>query len=234
MRHLTKSLAGFGLLSALVVVGDSTSLGGDPIAVIALRPTGVPAVTPDPEATSAMFDSLIVAELTGAGYRVIPPEITTPAWMHVIDSLGGLFNPTTGEVIDEKRRAANVATLAALRLTHGADALLTAGVVMHLVPYDREGRARWDGANERVGVMEWSQARVLTLVVLTRDTAGRTIQCGRGGIRALQSADYWSGKKRTVKPAEFFSASGRNVAAVRRALASLIAHAPACDSSSGG
>ena len=234
MPTLAKRLVTLGLLSAVVLAGLSASSGTDPIAVIALRPTALPAEIPNPDAAGAMFDSLIIAELTRAGYRVIPPDITAPVWKHVIDSLGGIYNTATGELIAERFLTANVASLAALRAAHGADAILAAAVLIDAVPYDRHGKASWDGVTDRVGVVEWGVARVLTLAALTRDATGRAIHCGRGGIRALQKANVWSGKRRAVQPTEFFSAPERNVGAVRRALASLIAHAPTCDRSSGG
>ncbi len=218
------------------VVAGALALAPSPVtsqqaaapSVIALLPTRLPPATPRADSIRAMFDSLIAAELRAAGYATAPCVATEAAWRGSVDSIGGFYDRVTGAIVPERLRAACAATVARLREAHGAQALLTPVVLVHRVNTD-QGVARWDGVRQRVEGAGWSTVDVLTLAVRTTDSTGAVMQCGRGGIRALVKFNAWSGARKPLPPEQYFDDHERNVAAVRRALASLVARAPVCE-----
>jgi hypothetical protein len=199
-----------------------------PPAVIALRHVTLPDDMPDAARAHATFDSLMTAMLTAAGYRVVPGATTTVAWKAAVDSIGGYYDRSTGKLIREKFLAASTSTIGRLHASHGADALLTPLIGTEVVRTSR-GKAQWEGTSQQVDHGGWGTVGVLTLHVITTDSAGTVVHCGSGGIRALVKFSYLKNDAKPLPPTEYFADHKRNEAAVRRALESLLARTPTCD-----
>lgn len=226
MQHAPR-LAGLAMLLLTASVNARAQQAGTPPAVIAVHPTLLPLTIPRADTIGAVFDSLITSALASSGYAIVPCSLTADAWKKSVDSLGGYYDRVTGKVVQAKFRAACAAAVARLRPEHRAEALLTPIIEVHPVRADG-GVARWEGVTQRVDHMGWSTVNVFTLRVFTTDSAGAPLHCGSGGIHALVKYSAWSGP-RPLPPDEYFRDRERNVAAVGRALASLLARAPVCE-----
>ena len=231
-RHARRLAAALAILTPAVASAQPDPTPPAPRVmptVIALLPIQLPDSLPEPERVRATFDSLLTALLTGAGYRVVGSEVTAPAWKQVVDSMGGYYDRRTGRIVHERYLAAASATVARLRAEHGTDALLAPGVIVTMAPTDK-GTATWDGVSERVANAGWSSVPVLTLVALSADAAGAVLHCGRGGLHSVVAYSQWWGTTKARPDAKFLADAERNAAAARRALAPLLARAPACES----
>src|SRR5437016_1294511 len=98
-------------LAALVAAGLAAGCAGhthyDPFLVpqariygsvktIALAPITAPDELGGGDLKRGKFDTLLAAQLREAGFTVVPAEASAAIWKHVTDSLGGLFDATTG------------------------------------------------------------------------------------------------------------------------------------------
>ncbi len=189
-----------------------------PIKTIALSPVQAPDGLEDPAPASALFDSLLAAELGQAGLTVIPSRETGAIWQHFVDSVQGYYSALTGELVQAKYAAVRTNTLRALRDRFRADAWLRPTIQVVSVRF-AGGEAIWDGASEGMGGGSSGATVALSLVVTVSDTAGTDIYIGRGGIQALSKGSN------VVDRSKLFRDRKRNLQAVHLAIDSLLARA---------
>ena len=138
--------AGHQAFDPWLVPRDSFLAGTD---TIALSPLGLPDALEQPDPVQATFDSLITDALRAAGFVVVPSDIASDIWNHGADSIGGYYDPMTGDPDTSKLNPLRRYFKRRLRQEHGADAVLFPEVVVVDAPYSG-GSAAWDGASQSV------------------------------------------------------------------------------------
>jgi hypothetical protein len=209
----------------------------DSVKIIALDPTcacGVPqeltAVDPD----RGRFDSLLTLTLHNAGFTVVPPSESQAIWKHVTDSLGGLFNPTTGERDSSKFAQTRMLTMQVLRSRFHADGWLHPIIVAVSAKF-AGGSAKWDGTSQSymsfgkrflaslVGGMTYGKTPALSLYVEMEDMRGNVLYRNAGG---LQLYELPSGQDfATIPLSQLYADTLRNRTAVHLALGPLVTRA---------
>lgn len=167
-----------------------------------------PVMGPDeldlPAEVARKIDSLVERELRGAGVRVVPAHEYTKRWNAAVERVGGLYDPYTGEPIDEKFESARWRLVDELERRFGADALLYPELWVVEAPHS-SGVAQWDGASQAVsglgarllhaidalldlgeGSLREGFVAALSLVVIIEDLDGAEIYRQAGGIQVLE------------------------------------------------
>jgi hypothetical protein len=157
---------------------------------IALSPVAGVAAMPDSMAASARIEGLVAGRLAKAGFESVPAVEAGGIRRRLLDSVGGYYSRLTGEIVEEKYRAVEAGTLAALKEQFGADSWLRLELVA--VPADFSGgKARWDGASEGVAPVGKGTVMALSLQGVLLQGYGDTLFAGRSGIQVLQKVkDY--------------------------------------------
>lgn len=173
----------------------------------------------------AAFESLTVARLTGAGFEVVDPEIGLGIGRRLVDSLGGLYSPSTGEVDSARAREVRERVLAELAGVHGADGFVYWRLVKVPAAFS-SGKAEWDGTKETIekrgflsktmGLQYSGKVPAWSLEVILDDRTGRTLYWDRAGIAC--AATLQKGKFVERPREEIFGDAERNSDAVKRAL----------------
>lgn len=178
-------------------------------------------------------ESLLAAQLLETGYQVIAPDTTDALRRVAIDSIGGLFDPATGEVDSTKEEAANRILLDLLRTQLGADYLLSPSLVVGLVPF-RGSRASWLGATDATGAEGGVSAAflgtyegrlpALNLAVEVESLNGREVYRGEAGIRLTKKVV--NGQLFVVPRDSLLADSARVMSAFRRVMGGLRQRVP--------
>lgn len=116
---------------------------------IALSPIRVPDDLEEPDPVEALFDSLLTDALRTAGFAVVPPVIVSEIWNDGADSIGGYFDPMTGQADTSKLNPLRRYFKQRLRSEQAADLVLFPEVVVVDAPY-ADGQASWDGTSQAV------------------------------------------------------------------------------------
>lgn len=161
------------------------------VRVIAVDETVFPEDLTGLGAKHVLFDSLIIAELTTAGFTVIRPALTAAAWRAARDSLGGYYDPFTGRVVKERLLAVRTATLLALRQEFHVDAWMRPAIVrVSATTSDRT--AKWNGIAESTGEGllggHGGTFPALSLSVDVLDSTGKSAYAALGGIQLTMNA----------------------------------------------
>lgn len=97
-----------------------------------------------------LIDSLIWARLDSMGYSLVSPDSTEAMHQHAVDSVGGLFDPVTGQVDRRKAAAAEHLYLELMARDAGVDFALTPSIVVEPVSF-RGSKVEWLGTSEGTG-----------------------------------------------------------------------------------
>ncbi len=207
------------------------------IALDPICPCGLPADLRRIDLGRGKFDSLITAELSHAGYRVVPAAESQAIWDRLTDSLGGLFDPVSGQVDTTMLRNIRALTLRELRERFHADAWLHPIMVIASADF-RRGTAKWDGTKQAFGRKllgitigtTYGTTPALSLHVVVEGMDGKVLFDTQAGLQLFQvpSGDGFV----RIPDAQFYADQERNVAAVRLALAPLLAGTPATTAAS--
>lgn len=196
------------------------------VRVIALLPTSIPPDAPNNATGRRVFDSLLRAALTRAGFQVLLPDVVEPVWRQSTDSVRGFYDPATGEFMAEKWAGVSGAVAREL----GAWGVVHAKVVFIPVTYGGGAVVEYDGVKERVSSRAGAGVvPALTLSVVVVDSTGVPVQCGRGGIQLLTKGSIWYDGVRPVKSEAVFADVDRDVLATERALGGLLRGQPTCE-----
>ena len=223
--------AGHQAFDPWLVPRDSFLAGTD---TIALSPLGFPDALEQPEPVRATFDSLLPEALRAAGFAVVPSDIASDIWNHGADSIGGYYDPMTGEPDTSKLNPLRRYFKRRLRQEHGADAVLFPEIVVVDAPYSG-GSAAWDGASQSVAGffrqllslidgtdLPAGTADGLSLDVQIEGTDDGAVFDNRGGIELWSKPNGDGSRLNEVPREKLFVDRERLRKAVRIALGSLL------------
>jgi hypothetical protein len=193
------------------------------------------------QATAAgEFDSLIAAVLADAGYSLVAVDEYIAVWGRILDQMGGLSDPITGERDEMKFDLARERLYLDLSEMYQADAVLYPEIWTIDAPFG-EGVATWDGTSQSmvdfgVRVLDFIGAilsssesklprgtvRALSLVVFLEDMNGVEVFSDAGGIELLEIVGTDPESRRMVPEEELFQDRQRSREAVDQALRALV------------
>ena len=208
---------------------------------LALPRVAHPENLPVTDTILSRFQSGVATTLDGAGFTVIGQDDVAGIWEPILDDIGGYYDPRTGGIIEEKRKAANQRLRRQLRVRYGVDAIVYAELIIVDAPYS-DGVARWDGTSQSVAGF-WDKlfetvgavadalvqephvsslpvgtAPAVTLQVVVEDLEGRELYVNWGGVAVI--ADVETGE--WLEPAEAFQDAKRFERAVDIAMQPLV------------
>ena len=175
------------------IVGPDAVAG---VRTIALLSPELPANLADRARIAAQIDSAASAQLTAAGYVVIPSVRADSVW-HAFTDTAKLYNQQTGEYDDAKASVLLHAIAKEVHARFAADALLVSDLRMREASYNR-GWCSWDGSKEYIqtkgelfknallGTYKTGSIPAISLRTALVDSAGREIYRNYGGIAALK------------------------------------------------
>jgi hypothetical protein len=196
------------------------------IHTIAVVPVSLPRYLGDAGGARARFDALIETSLREAGFSIVPARGVARVWSRVMDEIGVIPDPDTGEM--DRATFESVAQRLRLELRRGfsADGVLFPSIRVVRVEYGG-GWAAWDGAREPISIdgswgvgshLSRGTVGALSLFVTVEDASGAAVYLGRGGIQVLSRI---SGSKFVTVPVkDLLAREERNRAAVDLALGS--------------
>jgi hypothetical protein len=186
------------------------------------------------EEVSARYETLITERLEAAGFKVVPSEESSSIRNAMIEQLGGMFDPITGQVSEEKRQAVSDHLVQELNAKFEFDAY----VAPKIVPFKANwagNSATWGGVTETVTGKTgfwaaFSNANMsgtipaLSLVVVLRDkTDSEAYYVGIGGIQLVAHyGETFAGGFVDIPESEWFVDQEKDVTAVNIALSALV------------
>jgi hypothetical protein len=206
------------------------------VKTIALAPLTAPSELGSVDPKRGGFDALIAQQLRGAGFVVVPPEQSVAIWKRITDSLGGIFDATTGRRDTVKLNTARALTMAELQSRLQADAWLHSSIVVASAKFD-QGNAEWDGVKQSYqsfgkkfltalfGGGTYGKTAALSVFVELENTRGKDLYVNQGGLQLymVPSGHDWV----QIPPSELYANQERNATAVRLALGPLVTRPPA-------
>jgi len=168
------------------------------IRTIGVMPLGVTEEVPNPEAVSARYESEIVRRLQSAGFSVVPPAAMREILETMKATVGGVYDPMTGQPIKEKAEALKEFASAEYLATHKVDAILQP-LIRVRVAHFAGNTAHWDGASDgssgrsgfanfmmnMTGTSVVGTVPALSLVVRLSDAGGKVLYTAAGGLQVL-------------------------------------------------
>lgn len=178
---------------------------------------------------AARYEALITERLETAGFKVISSSEFSSVRDPMIEQLGGVFDPLTGEADEEKLEAVRLHTMNELIAKFDIDAYVSPRVVATQASWGGNS-ATWDGVKDDTTGKEgfWATLSAadatgtipaLSLILPLTSTSGETYYVGRGGIQLLAHYDYGFVD---VPESMWFVEPERDVNAVNVALAPLL------------
>ena len=208
--------------------------------IIALTPVSMPEEIRQQAAAAGEFDSLIAAVLTDAGYSLVSVDDYLAVWGHILDQMGGVSDPITGERDEAKFELARERLYLDLSEMYYADAVLYPEIWTVDAPF-AEGVASWDGTSQAmvefgIRVLDFIGAiltrsesqlprgtvRALSLMVFMEDMNGVEVFSDAGGIELLEQVGTDPGSLQVVPEEELFQDRERSRKAVDQALRRLV------------
>src|SRR5690349_2330818 len=201
------------------------------VKTIALAPVVAPSELGNVDPSRGKFVALIEAQLKDAGFDVVPADESAAIWKRVTDSLGGLFNASTGERDTVKLHTARAIAMNELQGRFHVDAWLHPEIVFADAKFD-QGDAQWDGTKQSYqsfgkkfltalfGGGTYGKTAALSLWVDVEDMHGKDLYINQGGLQLYMIPHGKDWVK--IQPGELYSDSLRNTNAVRLALGPLV------------
>ena len=200
---------------------------------VALSTVRVPDDLEDPDPVAALFDSLLTDALRTGGFAVVPSDIVSEIWNQGADSIGGYFDPMTGQPDTSKLNPLRRYFKQRLRSEQAADLVLFPEIVLVDAPY-ADGQASWDGTSQAVAGwfkilisaiansrLPAGTAEALSLDVQVESIDGGSVFNQRAGLELWAKPDG-DGDLSWVPRERLFLDQKRNAKAVRLVLASLL------------
>ncbi len=186
------------------------------------------------EEVSARYEALITERLEAAGFKVIPSEESSSIMNYKIEDLGGMFDPTTGEVDEEKRQAVSDHLLQELNAKFDFDAYIVPKI--EIVKASWKGNsATWDDVTETVSGKTgfWATFKnqdmsgtipAMSLYVVLKDkTDSEGYYVGIGGIQLVAHyGETFASGFVDIPKSEWFVDEEKDVTAVAIALSALV------------
>ena len=191
---------------------------------VAMSPLVIPKWVGSSAAVKSKMEDRIKAQLEGAGFKIIPPEKFQEIWDRLLDQMGGVFDPLTGEIDKEKLETIRSYARREVSLKYGVDAFLHPRI--ELVGAKVDGfSAIWDGTTDSIIFKEYYMAyhgltEALSLSIIVEDTNGVDLYINRGGIQV--ASKIYNGRFVSVPTSELLANEERNMEAVNIALKALV------------
>lgn len=204
LRHTLISVLA---IHSLLVVGCATRQPYNPFKVepaqfrekvrtIALVPVGVPKGMDNPDEIAKRYEAIITSKLEEAGFKLVSSKEYSAIYDPMVKQVGGLYDPITGEPIEEKFKSAREHAVRELINKHRVDALLYPRIVVEKANWFRN-RAMWSGVKEPTTGKEgfWADLNTpsaygtipaLSLVIQITDSNQTVYYVNSGGIQLLQ------------------------------------------------
>lgn len=184
----------------------------DAIEAIVATPLTLPGELRVSDSASHRIDSLIEAELTAAGIRVVSADEYAVVWDRILRQMGGFFDPVTGERDEVKFQATRRELLRELRGRFGTAVMLYSE--LQIVEAEvADGVAKWDGTSQLVigggsrierrfadtfeqdmfGSNLYGTIGAVSLVLAIDGTEGEELYRSFGGVEVLSTAAPASG-----------------------------------------
>lgn len=178
---------------------------------------------------AARYEALITERLETAGFKVIPSSEYSSIWDPMIEKLGGVFDPLTGDIDKEKLEAARLHTTNELIRKFDIDCYVRPRIIVTKASWGGN-TATWDGVTDHTTGKGGFWATIfapeatgtipaLSLVLPLTGTSGEIYYVGRGGIQLFA---HYKGGFVDVPKSMLFVDPERDVNAVNVALASLL------------
>ncbi|MBS0579169.1 MAG: hypothetical protein JSR36_07895 [Proteobacteria bacterium] len=242
------ALGGLIAASALAYYGQPYYEFGTPraqilstVQTIGVMPLSVPDDLPDQEAVTARYEAEIVRRLQSAGFTVVAPAVMREIQQQIRTTLGGMYDPITGQPLKEKFDAFNEFSTNEYLAAHKVDAILRP--LIRVRPARFAGNtAQWDGASDSssgrssmgnfmsalAGAQLSGHVRALSFVVRLSDAGGKVLYTAAGGIQLLGYARVevhgllTSTKQLDVDPKSIMTDPARDARALSLALDPLL------------
>jgi hypothetical protein len=186
------------------------------------------------EEVSARYEALITERLVAAGFKVIPSKESASIRNTMIEQLGGIFDPVTGQVAEAKRQAVSDYLVQEMNAKFDIDAFITPRIDQVGAQWSGNN-ATWDGATDATTGKTGFWASLgnsnmsgtipaMSLVVVLRDkTDSEGYYVGRGGIQLLAHyGETFTAGFTDIPKSEWFVDGERDVTAVTIALTALV------------
>lgn len=197
MKTLFAFLAVLGIAAAPVALAAEKY---DPYAIdkrtfkktyprIALAPVEAGAALKMPDSAKQLIEAEITRHLEKRGFTVIPSAALKGIRETMIEQVGGLQNPATGELDMDKVMAVHSHSLRELWFQEAFDALATIRVEIFQAPVEND-RAEWDGTSQKLkkqgGSLKYSaSAAASTLTVSIFNASEQPLYVNYGGLEVL-------------------------------------------------
>ncbi len=184
---------------------------------IALAPVEAAAALEMPDSAKQMIEEEITRHLEKRGYTVIPSTVLKDIRRTMVEQVGGLADPTTGELDMDKVMAVHRHSLRELWYRHDFDALATARIGMVQAEIEND-KAEWDGTSQKLkkeggGLKYTASAAASTLTFSIFDETEQPVFVNYGGLEVLvmrvkqqlqplDSSEYFHDEKRVRKAAQ--------------------------------
>lgn len=177
------------------------------------------------------LEPAVESELRSAGFAVVPATVLDSVWLHLVDSIGTLYDPKTGAPDTVRFSAARKAATQVLRERYSADAVLDIYVGVVSASF-QETTASWDGTSQTYGNFGHQllgalfgnvyrgRTRALSLIANLQSLEGQSLYEGRGGLQVYVIPD--NGKFLDVPDSTFFADTARNGRSVHLAMCALV------------
>ena len=186
------------------------------------------------EEVVARYEALITERLEAAGFNVIPSEESSSIMNSMIEQLGGMFDPITGQVAKEKRKAVNDHLVQELSAKYDFDAYVEPKIVIVKANWGGNS-ATWDGVTETVtgktgfwaafnnSNMSGTVPAMSLFVVLKNKTESGAYYVGKGGIQLVAHyGETLAGGFVNIPKSKWFVDEEKDVTAVDIALSALV------------
>jgi hypothetical protein len=174
---------------------------------IGIMPVIVTSAVSDARDVAARYESDIVVRLTSAGFTVIPPSAMREIRERTMSTLGGVYDPITGEPIKEKVEAFYQSSADEYLATQKVDGILGCEIAVRSAHF-AYGSMRWDGVEDSItGESAWAnfwkestvdlegKIPTLSLIVRLQDAKEKSLYVGVGGLQVL---GYWNNLSKPI------------------------------------
>jgi hypothetical protein len=178
---------------------------------------------------AARYEALITERLETAGFKVIPSSEYSSIRDPMVEQLGGMFDPATGQADKEKLAAVRLHTTNELVAKFDIDGYVRPRIMVVKASWNGN-TATWDGVTDHTtgkggfwadlfGPQATGTIPALSLILPLTGTSGETYYVGRGGIQLFA---HYKGGFVDVPESMLFVDPEKDVNAVNVALASLL------------
>lgn len=200
------------------------------ISVVAMRPILL-ADFSRKEEIATRYEALITEQLESAGFVVIPSSEFSALWDPMVEQLGGLYDPVTGESDTEKIKAVQEHTTSELIAKFSINGFVAPRIDVTKASW-YGNTATWDGVKDETTGKEgfWAALAAsnyqgsipaLSLIVPIYDVNDELVYVGRGGVQLF--AHFKGGRFIDVPESMWFAEPERDVTATTIAMTPLVA-----------